>query len=147
LLSPALADRQLRASAADAGLIFADGDEWLVRAPALLALVGEAIVAGATPRAAIKMAAGLDAGARTQARAFAELVVDELWNDGDAPVTELVTLGRRARLQLTRAAASLIVHEVGIELRARAAMPGGRGLDVLVDELRLGVVRGRVPRR
>ena len=142
---PALADESIRGAAIDAGLIHAgdtDGEDWHVRAPALLALVADAIGAGAEPLAAIRMAAGLAAGARVQATALADLVVGELWHEGAPAVAELVSLGRRARLQLTQAVASLVVHEVGLELRARATMPGGAGLDELVDGLRVGLVRG-----
>jgi len=139
---PALAEEDIRSTAIEVGLIHAAGEKWHVRAPALLALVGAAINAGAAPLAAVRMAAGLVAGARVQARAFADLVVDELWHEDAPQVAELVSAGRRARLQLTQAVASLVVHEVGLELRARAAMPGGRGLDALVDGLRVGVVQG-----
>lgn len=139
----AMADEKTRSSAIDAGLIHADGGHWHVRAPALLALVGDAINAGVEPFAAIRMAAGLAAGARVQASAFADMVVGELWNEAAPAVAELISAGRRARMQLTQAVASLVVHEVGVELRARAATPGGRGLNDLVDGLRVGVVRGR----
>ena len=144
---PALADPHVRSAAGEAGLVHADGDEWLVRAPSLLTLVGDAIHAGAAPLAAIRMVAGLVAGARIQASAFADLVVGELWHEDDAAVSELVSSGRRARLQLTQAVASLVVHEVGMELRVRAALPGGAGLDDLVDGLRVGVIRGRGDQR
>ncbi|MEO8265360.1 MAG: MerR family transcriptional regulator [Ilumatobacteraceae bacterium] len=145
--APALADPHVRSAAGEAGLIHADGDDWLVRAPSLLTLVGDAIHAGAAPLAAIRMVAGLVAGARIQASAFADLVVGELWHEDDAAVSELVSIGRRARLQLTQAVASLVVHEVGMELRVRASLPGGSGLDELVDGLRVGVIRGRGDRR
>ena len=139
---PALADPHVRSAASEAGLIHAAGEEWHVRAPALLVLVGDAITAGAAPLAAVRMAAGLVAGARVQASAFADLVVGELWNEGAPEVADLVSAGLRARLQLTQAVASLVVHEVGLELRARAELPGGRGLNDLVDGLRVGIVRG-----
>lgn len=144
---PAFIDKRLRAAASKAGLIRADGDEWLVRAPGLLALVGAAIQAGATPTAAIRMAAGFVEGARVQAAAFADLIVAELWDEHDPRYSELVSIGRRARLELSQAVASLVVHQIGKELRARAASPGGSGLDQLVDALRVGVVRGRNDRR
>lgn len=142
---PALADETVRTAAGEAGLIHADaadGELWRVRAPALLTLVGDAIDAGADPLAAIRMADGLAAGARVQANAFADLVVGELWNEDAPQVALLVSTGRRARMQLTQAVASLVVHEVGMALRERASMPGGAGLNALVDELRVGVVRG-----
>lgn len=140
---PALADERLRASATDAGLLGAVGEHWHVRAPSLLALVGDAIAAGASADGAIRMAAGLAAGARVQAHAFAEMVVAELWNEDSPPIDDLVSMGRKARMLLTQAVASLIVHQVGMELRARAELPGGGGIDALVDGLRVGVVRQR----
>ncbi|MEK7424027.1 MAG: MerR family transcriptional regulator [Actinomycetota bacterium] len=140
---PAFADETLRDSAIEVGLIAAKGDEWHVRAPSLLALVGDAIASGADPAGVMTMVAGLVVGARVQASAFAEMVVGELWNEASPAVAELVSAGRRARLQLTQAVASLVVHEVGVRLRALAAEPGGGGLDALVDGLRVGVVRGR----
>lgn len=146
---PAMADEGILAAAIEAGLIHAgddaDGATWHVRAPALLSLVGDAIGGGAEPLAAIRMAAGLATGARVQAKAFADMVVGELWQQD--PSAELVSMGRRARLQLTQAVASLVVHEVGVELRARAKVPGGAGLDDLVDGLRVGVVRTRGSQR
>lgn len=141
---PAMADEGILAAAIEAGLIHAGdakGETWHVRAPALLFLVGDAIGGGVEPLAAIRMAAGLATGARVQAKAFADMVVGELWRQ-DASA-ELVSMGLRARLQLTQAVASLVVHEVGVELRARAKVPGGAGLDDLVDGLRVGVVRTR----
>lgn len=144
---PAVADATVRSAAVEAGLVHTDGKEWRVRAPALLVLVADAIEAGAEPLAAIQMAAGLTAGARVQATAFADLVVGELWNERDPAIDTLVAIGRRARMQLTQAVASLVVHEVGRELRARAALPGGAGLEQLVDELMVGVVRRSGGRR
>ena len=75
--------------------------------------------------------------------ALADLVVDESWNASASNVDNAVSFGRRARLHLTKAAASLVMHQVGLDLRARAALPGGEGLDELVDGLRVGVVRGQ----
>jgi DNA-binding transcriptional MerR regulator len=145
IVVPVLADETVRTAASKAGLIHADaadGELWHVRAPSLLTLVGEAINAGADPVATIRMAEGLAAGARVQANAFADLVVSELWNEAAPQVATLVSIGRRARMQLTQAVASLVVHEVGIALRQRASLPGGAGLNALVDELQVGVVRG-----
>ena len=42
------------------------------------------------------MAAGLAAGARVQASAFADMVVGELWNEAAPAVAELISAGRRA---------------------------------------------------
>ncbi len=143
----ALANPALRSRAIEVGLISKIGSKWHVRAPALLALVGDVITAGASPNAAVDMAAGLSAGARVQASALADLVVAELWNEASRNVADAVSFGRRARLQLTQAVASLVAHEVGLALRERATLPGGGGLNELVDGLRVGVVRGGDPSR
>lgn len=147
---PTMADREVRTAAIAAGLIHsgdpgrvAGVETWHVRAPALLSLVGDAIGAGVEPLAAVRMAAGLAAGAQVQASAFADMVVDGLWHEGASEIAELVSTGRRARLQLIQAVASLVVHEVGVALRARSTLPGGAGLEELVDGLRVGVVRGQ----
>lgn len=138
---PAFVDDGLRAAAVDVGLLHTDGrDEWVARAPALLALVGDAIAAGAAPTAAIQMAAGLIDGARRQSKAVADLVVGELWDENDQSPSELVSIARLARLRLCQSVASLVVDESGKELRKRAMLPGGRGLDGFVDELQVGVV-------
>ena len=139
---PALATPRNRALASEADLIRLVGRKWHVRSPALLTLVGDVIAAGAPPASAIRMAAGMADGAQVQARAFADLVADDMWNPTSPDVQAAVSVGRRARLQLTKAAASLVVHHVGMELRARAVLPGGEGLDQLVDGLRIGIVRG-----
>ena len=144
---PALADERIRRGAVTAGLLHVGRgeDDWLVRSPALLSLVGEAIGAGATPKAALRLVAGLIKGARVQAVALADLVVDELWNEHD-PVSStaaLSSMGRRARLLLSQSAAALIVDAVGVELGRRAETPGGAGLGALVTELRIGSLRDR----
>lgn len=146
---PALADGKLRRSAIRAGLIHVGGDngEWVVRSPALLSLVSDAVNAGAAPTAALRLITGLIKGARVQAAALADLVVDELWNEADPSVSALTSMGRRARLLLSQAAAALIVDAVGTELQRRAEMPGGHGLATLVEELRIGAVRTGKERR
>ena len=71
---PAIAVADVRAEAIEAGLIHAgddNGEIWHVRAPALLSLVSDAIVAGVEPRSAVRMAAGLVAGARVLHRVAA----------------------------------------------------------------------------
>ena len=76
-----------------------------------------------------------------------EMCIRDRWNGGAASVDDLVSLGRKARMQLTQAVASLIVHEVGLELRDRATKPGGAGLEELVNGLAVGVVRQRGKQR
>ena len=94
-----------------------------------------------TPKAALRLISGLAEGARVQAVALADLVVDELWDENEPSTAALAPLGRRARLLLSQAAAALIIDAVAAELLARAGSPGGKGLDTLVEELRIGAVR------
>lgn len=139
---PALADQRLRRAAIEAGLVHVGADgTWLVRSAALLSLVGDAISAGASPRAALRLTAGLVKGAQVQAAALADLVVNELWDEADPSISTLAPMGRRARLLLSQAAAALIVDAVGAELVRRAKTGGGKGLEMLVEELRIGAVR------
>ena len=140
---PALVDERLRRRAIEDGLLHVGGaaGEWLVRSPALLSLVSDAISAGATPKAALRLIAGLAKGARVQAVALADLVVDELWDENEPAATALAPIGRRARLLLSQAAAALIIDAVGAELLVRAGSPGGKGLEQFVEELRIGTVR------
>ena len=141
---PELGEEKFRRDAVAAGLIHLGRSEgeWLVRSPALLSLVSDAIGAGATPKAALRLIAGLIKGARVQAVALADLVVDELWNEQDpeASTVALSSMGRRARLLLSQSAAALIVDAVGTELGRRADTPAGVGLGALVTELRIGSV-------
>ena len=142
---PSLADERLRRDAVKVGLLHAGAKgDWIVRSPALLALVSDAIAAGASPKAALRLIGGLIKGARLQAAALGELVVNELW-DEKAPVTRsTVSTGRRMRLLMSQAAAALVVDAVGVDLVARSKTPGGKGLERLVDELRLGAVHSDV---
>ena len=142
---PCLADDKTRRRAVAAGLLHLGRSEgeWLVRSPALLSIVSDAIGAGASPNAALGLIAGLIKGARVQAVALADLVVDELWDEHDpeASIAALSSMGRRARFLLSQSAAALIVDAVGVEFGRRADTPAGTGLGALVTELRIGLVR------
>ena len=139
-----LGDERVRSDAVRAGLIHEGrvDDEWRVRSPALLSLVGDAIAAGASPASALRLISGLIDGARVQAVALADLVVSELWDASDPPASTaaLASMGRRARLLLSQAAAALIVDAVGAELSRRADTPDGDGLGELIAALRIGFV-------
>ena len=144
---PVLADEKIRHRAVTVGLLHVgrDADKWVVRSPALLSLVGEAINHGASATAAFRLVAGLIKGARVQATAIADLVVNELLTEPTlaSPSAAAVTVGRRARLLLSQSAATLIIDAVGTELNSRSGFPGGKGLSELVDALRIGAVQHR----
>lgn len=141
---PHFADERIRRDAVVAGLLHLGRSEgeWLLRSPALLSLVSDAVDAGATPKAALRLIAGLIKGARVQAAALADLLVGELWNEDDpeSSTAALSSMGRRARFLLSQSAAALIVDAVGVELGRRAETPGGAGLGALLTELRIGSI-------
>ena len=108
--APWLSDGELLDEAADAGLVAEIEGRWLVRAPSLLRLLGDAIVAGVPPRAAIEAARAMRTGAATQARALTAVFVDHLWSHTDSAALE--RLGRRSRVLAARSAAALVVDEL-----------------------------------
>ena len=126
---PGLADPELLGLAARVGLVLEVDGRYAVRSPALLRLVSEATSAGAALPEVLDFVSSFRAGARAQAEALTQLVVDQLW-DPDADGTSMEPLARRARLLLAQAAASLVVDELGRAL-AGATAPDGRGLDQL----------------
>lgn len=130
------------AAAADAGLIVADGERFAVRSPALLRVVAEAVAGGVPLGEAIEVAGRFRDGAREQAAAVVEVVVDRVWkNGGNTEATR--QLARRGRFLLAQAAASVLTDELGRALLAAAGTPAGRGLDELADQIRVGAVLGR----
>lgn len=110
-------------SAAAAGLLRRSQDRWVVRAPALLAVVADMVAAGANPSAVLRMVAGIVEGASRQAAAVGDLVETELWSGVGEPSLELVSTARRARLLLTQAVGSLFADAAGADLLRRASTP------------------------
>ena len=133
-----------RREAERVGLIVKRGRQYAVRSPALLRLVAEATTAGVPLGDAFGLADTLRRGAQVQAEALGELLVGTLWDpDGDNTATK--ALARRARLLVAQAAASLAVAELGRVIEDATTTPAGRGLDGLLDALRIGVVRDHHP--
>ncbi len=135
---PAFDDAALRDAAGAAGLLHRGEGGWVVRAPALLAVVAEMVAAGAATTAVLRMVAGMIDGARRQAAAVGDLVETELWPGIGEPSPELVAAARRIRLLLTQAVGSLFADAAGADLLGRAQSSGGAGLETLIDRLRVG---------
>lgn len=128
-----------------AGLIVKVDSRYAVRSPALLRLVGEATSAGVPIKEAIELSATLRGGARTQAEGLGEILAEHLWNpDGDNTATEM--MARRVRLLVAQAAASLVIAELGRAIERAASTPDGRGLDGLLDALRIGTIHDTHPK-
>jgi DNA-binding transcriptional MerR regulator len=133
----AFSDADARATAAAAGLMHPSGDgRWHVRAPSLLSLIEDAIDAGVPLDAALATAARMRDGARQQAEQVAAIFVNHLWGRDEGADVE--RLARRSRVLIPRAAAALVVDELGIALRKHAEAAGDDGLDALVDAIRVG---------
>ena len=138
-----LADPSQLVAAEQAELIVADGERFAVRSPALLRAVAEAVAAGVPPDEALDMATRFRDGARVQATAIVESVIERIWNNGEnREATQ--HLARRGRFFLAQAAASVLTDELGRALIAAGATSAGRGLDELADQIRVGAVIGRL---
>jgi len=134
-----LAEPSQLMAAEQAELIVADGQRFAVRSPALLRVTAEAVAAGVPLDEALELAARFRDGARVQATAIVEAVIERVWNDGEnSEVTQ--KLAQRGRFLLAQAAASVLTDELGRALIAAGATSAGRGLDELADQIRVGAV-------
>jgi DNA-binding transcriptional MerR regulator len=137
--------------AAAAGLIVPRGDEhFLVRSPALLALVADAVRAGVPLDQVLDLAATLTGGLGTLAGDLAaqlEQILRPLATAGD--VGQLASLLQRWRVLWQQGAASILTDRLGAALIARAeggpggpggpGEPGADGLLAALDRIRIGV--------
>jgi DNA-binding transcriptional MerR regulator len=139
---PALSGPVLpRASAA--GLVEPDGDDFLVRSPALLALVGDGERAGIPITDMLSLAATL----RDQLSSLAEIIADltayrllPALRAGQNP-GQLVPLLQRGRLLLLQGVASLLADSLAEALLQRSAeADGGMVLRAALEQIRVGVV-------
>ena len=139
---PGLTEARQLAAAKQVEVIVADGERFAVRSPALLQVVAEAVAAGVPFDEALDMASRFRDGARAQATAIVEAVIERVWNHGEnSEATQ--QLARRGRFLLAQAAASVLTDELGRALIAAGATSAGRGLDDLADQIRVGAVIGR----
>ena len=137
-----LADPPRFDQAIAAGLIHVHDDGRItVRSLAALDLVGSATKAGMSTDAAIGIAAAVRSGAAGIAQTAVDTFVAELWApDPDNP--DLAVTLTRARMLLAQAAASFVVHELGVALyRAADEHAGSHQLRALVDQIAIGAVR------
>ncbi len=140
VVAPAFGASSVRSAACTAGLLTRRGNRWVARSPALLMAFAELTAAGAHPDAVLAMVAGMVEGARQQANAVGDLVVESLWPQRDGLDAEFVNAARRLRLLLTQAVGSLFADAAGEALRARSNTPGGQGLKTLVDRIQIGAL-------
>ncbi|HEY1000657.1 MAG TPA: MerR family transcriptional regulator [Streptosporangiaceae bacterium] len=150
---PALEEATL-GRAGQIGLVRPHGeDHFLVRSPALLALVADWVQAGVPLDHALDLIEVLAADLDTLAGKLADLIVARIWE----PITaagragELPDRLRRGRPLLLQGAASTLADRLGAALAERAGTVGDGGpLLAALDEVRVGAVAdsaGRIHRR
>jgi len=140
---PALTEDAL-GRASRVGLVRPHGEDYfLVRSPALLALVADWGRVGVSPDGALDLIEVLVGDLDTLAGQLADLIVARIWEPATAAgrAGELPDLLRRARPLLLQGAATTLADRIGAALTGRAgtASDGARLLAVL-DAIRVGAV-------
>ena len=126
------------------GLVRRHGeDHFVVRSPALLALVADWVRAGVALDQALDVIEVLTADLSGLARKLADLIVEHIWEPISATsrAAELPDLLRRGRPLVLQGAASVLADRLGaaLEEHADTAADGGR-LRAALDDIRVGVV-------
>jgi DNA-binding transcriptional MerR regulator len=135
LLPAIAASDRLTTRAVRCGLLVRHGDGYAARSPALVQIVADAVRAGASPTAALDLAAAIVSAADAVGEQAADTVVAAV--EGGAG-REFEPLLRRGRLLLARAAATHTVDRAGRHLMRRAA--DRPELAALVDDMRIGTL-------
>lgn len=136
-----------------AGLVQPDGQAFIARSPALMALVADGVDAGASLREMIDLVAVLHDHLAAAADDLADRLVTMLpvTDDASSGVAPLETLVRRGRLLLLQGAASMLADRLGDALLHRADRRiGGDALRAAVERTRVGAVvdaDGTIPRQ
>jgi DNA-binding transcriptional MerR regulator len=125
-----------------AGLLVPHGDDWfLVRSPALLALVADGAQAGVPLAAMLDVIATLTAGLGTLADELARHILDQvappLAATGDA--TQLQSLLQRWRVLMLQGVASVLADRLGAALVTKAGGDSaGQQLRAAIDRISIG---------
>jgi len=138
-LVPALRDPALVEQAVASGVLHRRDGKNLARSVALLEFVAIANDSGIPVGDAIEMAEGISAGAASMAAAIVEPFVEHVWpRRSDLDVE---TLLKQARLLVAQAAASLVVHQLGVALGHEAALDQSGELATVIDAVAIGRIR------
>jgi len=138
-LVPAFNDGALLEKATAAGLLHRRGDSTVVRSVAVLELVALVTDAGLPAESAVELAAGIRKGAASIAGVVVDSFVEGLWPRREE--VDLAAVVARARLLVAQAAASLVVHELGVALGSYAESDPSGELAALVESVAIGQVR------
>jgi DNA-binding transcriptional MerR regulator len=137
VFDPAVPEPALSA-ATSAGLIRQDGDDFLVRSPALLALVADGAAAGLPLPALIDLASAVRRDLAMLAEDIADIIVERLLPPSPG---NLASLLQRARMLLLQGAASILTDQLGSALLRRSAdAEGGAALRAAIAQIRVGAV-------
>lgn len=139
---PALSGQPL-SDACAVGLVRPAGEDFLVRSPALLALVADGAAAGIPLREMLNLVGTLQRELASLAGLVADLIVDRLLPAQRSPqeTGDLVPLLRRGRMLLLQGVASALADHLGTALLQRADQSdGGRALRAAVERIRVGAV-------
>jgi len=150
---PAL-DSAALSRARQAGLVrWLDGDNFVIRSPALLSLVADWVRLGVPLDEALGVIEMLTGDLDALARKLAELIVERIWEPVSAAdrAGELPDMLRRGRPLVLQGTATTLADRLGAAMseRADAADDGGR-LRAALDDLRVGAIAdstGRIHRR
>jgi len=139
---PALAGPSLRRACA-VGLIQPEGEDFLVRSPALLALVADGTAAGVPVSEMLDLADALRSQLSSVADAIADLIAGRLLptlqhaHNAD----DLVPLLQRGRLLLLQGAASTLADRLAAALMRRSDdTDRGTALRAAIEQIRVGAV-------
>lgn len=140
---PGLATTSLRRARA-VGLIHQDGARhFIVRSPALLALVADGINAGVRLNEMLDMVGALHDQLGALAETLADQVIDRIWQplvDNDR-AREIEPLLQRGRMLLLQGALSTLADRLGEALLRRADQSPDRDqLRAAIDHVRVGVI-------
>jgi DNA-binding transcriptional MerR regulator len=129
--------------AAAAGIVLPDGDTFLVRSPALLALVSDGAAAGIPLDAMLRLAGTLRRELASLAAMIAELIIDRMvpalpaGRDPDV----LQPLLQRGRQLLLQGTVSILADQLGAALAQRSAeTEGSAALRDALERIRVGAV-------
>lgn len=132
--------RLLVEEALSAGLFQRSDDGVVVRSLAAVEYVGLAIEAGMPPPVAFDMVRAIGHVAADIACAAVDQFIAHVWPRRDD--IDLARVLSRARLLLTQASASMVVHELGVALsRNEGGGEGDEELRALVDQIAIGRIR------
>lgn len=138
---PALSGGVL-ADACEAGLIQPGDGAFLVRSPALLALVADGTNAGVPLTDMLSLVNALRGQLGSLADTIAELVADRvlpILQAGQGP-GDIAPFLQRGRVLLLRAAASMLADRLAAALSQRSAGTEGMALQAALDQIRVGAV-------